>query len=504
MSLKKLFPPAALLAVSALLSRALGLLRDHLLAKTFGATLGTGLFDLDVYYAAFRVPDLIYNLLVLGTISAAFIPLFTQYKKDGALADAWKFASSMLHLMLVGVGILAGVLYLLAPWLAPLIAGGFSADQLELTVQLMRIMLLSPMLFAIASVLISIQDSFKTFFFRSLAPLFYNVGIIAGVLYWSPENGVIGVTWGVVLGAALQLIVQLPALFQVRYRHYWMLGANRSDVRKAFKLMGPRVVGLSLNQLMLIVNTAIASFLATGSITVFYLADNLQALPLGMIGLSLAITSFATLAELAAEPTPKAFAAEIRRVMNQILFLILPATVGLWVLRYEVIWFLLGHGKFTESDVALTGQVLGLLLISLFAQSLIPLLARGFYAYHDTKTPVLSAALGALVSITASLFLVFAFDWGVEGIALGFTLGTILNFKLLLRFLERLTGETLLSLQKTLKTLILSILMGLVVWILKENLPMSGSVTTQTLILLAYLATGMGVYFGGYRLLSRT
>ncbi|MBN1258687.1 murein biosynthesis integral membrane protein MurJ, partial [Candidatus Peregrinibacteria bacterium] len=242
-------PPTMLLALSALFSRLLGVIRDHLLAKTFGATAGTGIYNLDTYYAAFRIPDMLYNLLIFGAISAAFIPIFTKYKKRDDMENAWGFASSMLHLMLMIILVASGLAYLFAPQLAHLVAGGFTDEAFGITVRLMRIMLLSPIFFTFSAVLVSLQDSFKTFFFRSLGPLFYNVGIIFGILYFGQKFGVVGVTWGVVIGAALQLIVQLPALLQVGYKHKWMLGWARTDVREAFRLMVPRVLGLSLTQL---------------------------------------------------------------------------------------------------------------------------------------------------------------------------------------------------------------------------------------------------------------
>ncbi|MFH0820233.1 MAG: murein biosynthesis integral membrane protein MurJ, partial [Candidatus Peregrinibacteria bacterium] len=354
MKVKPFIPATLLLAFSALFSRLLGIVRDHLLASTFGATTGQGIYNLDTYYAAFRIPDMLYNLLIFGAISAAFIPIFTKYRKEGDEESAWAFANSMLHVMLLGVIVLAGIAYLFAPQLTHLVAAGFSPGDFETTTRLMRIMLLSPMLFSIASVLVSIQDSYRHFFFRSLAPIFYNLGIIFAIVKWGGQFGVTGVTWGVILGAALQLIVQLPALKLVHFRYKPVLGWRRPDVRNAFKLMGPRVLGLSLSQITMMVTTLIASFLATGSITIFYLADNLQNLPIGLIGISFAITSFATLSELASEPTPEAFTLELRRVMQAILFLIIPATVGMLLLRHEIVDVILLAGKFTAQDAELT------------------------------------------------------------------------------------------------------------------------------------------------------
>lgn len=490
-----ILPPTLLIALSALFSRFLGVVRDHLLAKTFGATAGTGIYNLDTYYAAFRIPDMLYNLLIFGAVSAAFIPIFTQYKKEGKFDDAWAFASSMLHLMLIGILIIAGIVYIFAPYLVHIVASGFDQSGLDTTVRLMRIMLLSPIIFAVSSVFISIQDSFKTFFWRSLGPLFYNVGIILGIIYFGQQFGIVGVTWGVIIGALLQLILQLPALFQVRYRHKWLLGYKRPDVREAFRLFIPRVLGLSLNQLTLVINTLIASFLMTGSITIFYLSDNLQALPLGIIAISFAITSFATLSELATESTTELFAIEIKRVMQQILFLIIPATLGMLILRSEIIDVILVNGKFSQSDAQITSKVLGFLLISLFAQSLIPLLSRGFYAYHNTKTPVYTALIGAFISITGSIVLALKMDFGVVGISIAFSVGAIINFILLYIFMRKKLGCYILEWGNILKMIFSGFVMAIIVSLCRYWIPYFGTFIQKIGTLLLITLIGIVVYF---------
>ncbi len=490
-----ILPPTLLLALSALFSRFLGIYRDHLLAKSFGASAGTGIYNLDAYYAAFRIPDVLYNLLIFGAISAAFIPIFTQYKKENKMQDAWAFASSMLHLMFLGVLGISVILYALAPQLTNLVAGGLGPVEFAQTTKLMRILLLSPILMSITAVLISLQDSFKTFFFRSLGPLFYNLGIIFGVIYWGAEFGTTGVTWGVILGVALQLLLQIPAMFKIGYKHEWVLGTKRKDVREAFKLLVPRVLGLSLNQLTLIINTLIASFLATGSITVFYLADNLQAVPLGIIAISFAITSFATLSELASEPSTEKFAKEIQRVMQQVLFLIIPATLGILILRDEIIDVILVAGKFTATDARLTSGVMAFLLISLFAQSLIPLLARGFYAYHDTKTPLITGALGAMVSIGGSIFLAIAMGYGIVGIAMAFSIGTILNFVLLYLFMVLKVKRDLLDWKHISKMITCSLIMSFGVIYAKGLMDYPVSIIDKIISLSVLAAIGVVIYF---------
>jgi len=492
-------PATLILAISALLSRVLGLVRDHLLARTFGASSGEGLYNLDAYYAAFRIPDLLYNLLIFGAISAAFIPIFTQYKKAGQKEKAWEFASNMMHLMLILILVMAGIAYLFAPQLTNLVAAGFEGETFDLTVRLMRIMLLSPIIFTFSAIFISIQDSFRIFFWRSLAPLFYNLGIIFGILYFAQDFGVVGVTWGVIIGALLQLFVQLPALKSLHYKHVWLIDSKRADVRKAFKLIVPRVVGLSLTQMTLIVNTLIASFLMTGSITIFYLADNLQAVPLGIVGISFAITSFATLSELAMEKTAENFVKEIATVAHRVLFLIIPATLGMLFLRTEIIDVILVAGKFTASDAAILETVLAFLLISLFAQSLIPLFSRGFYAYHNTKTPVLTALLGSLVSIGGSYLLAIQFAMGVSGIAIAFSTGMILNFLLLYILISRKCGRGILNWCNVMRMLYSGIFMYGILAIVGGNVSYGGTLIDRMGTLVLLTLVGMISYFGAAR-----
>ena len=490
-----IIPPTLMLALSSGISALLGVFRDHLLASTFGATAGEGIYNLDTYYAAFRIPDLMYKLLIFGTISAAFIPIFTQYKKKGDMDNAWAFSSSMLHLVFIGAVILSAIAYVLAPQLLQLIVPGFEAEQLALTVKLMRILLLSPIIFSISSTLISLQDSFKCFFFRSLGPILYNAGIIIGIIYFAENFGVVGVVWGVLIGAILQLIFQLPAFWQIGYKHKWILGWRRLDVRKALKLLGPRLLGLSLYQVNILVATFIASFLMTGAITIFYLAENVQMLPLSVISISFAITSFATLSELATEEDKSLFANEIKRVLHQILFLIIPATVGLILLRDEVINVIFLAGKFSLEDAAITSEVLKYLLLSLFSVSLLPILSRGFYAYHNTTKPVISGAIGVLVTVLSSLLFTFQFKWGVAGLGLAFSLGSFFNWLVLHHLIKRHLGHEIMNWWNIGKMVIASAVMSLVVMQFQRMVVFEGSVTYKIMLVLAMSAVGAIVYF---------
>ncbi len=488
-------PATLILAISALLSRLLGIFRDHLLASHFGASASSGIYNLDAYYAAFRIPDILYNLLIYGAVSAAIIPIFTQYKKSDQLKKAWEFASNILHLMLLSVLVLSAIAYIFAPVLTHLVAGGFDDESFRLTVRLMRILLLSPIIFTFSAIFISIQDSFKVFFYRSLAPIFYNLGIIFAILYFSSSLGVVGVTWGVILGAVLQVLIQIPALKRVSYKHLWILDFKRPDIRKAFKLIIPRIIGLSVSQITLLVNTLIASFLVSGSITIYYFADNLQAVPLGIIGISFAISSFATLSEFAMEKTIHSFLKELSTVAHRVLFFIIPASFGMFFLRSRIIHIILVAGKFTADDANVLKVVLGFLLISLFAQSLIPLFSRGFYAHHDTKTPVITAIFSSFLSVISSYSLAIVFNMGISGIAIAFSFGVILNFLLLYIFMAKKCQHLIFDYLKVLKMVFSAGIMYSSLFFSSFYLNFGSDLLSRISTLSILILLGMAVYF---------
>lgn len=493
-SFPKILRPTLLLGISALLSSLLGVFRDHLLAKTFGATSGAGIYNLDVYYAAFKIPDLLYFILVSGGISAAFIPIFTQYKKSGEMKKAWEFANNMLHVMFILVSCIALLAFIFAPQLTHLVAAGFKPEAFDLTVQLMRIMLLSPLIFTVSSIIISLQDSFKTFFFRSLVPIFYNLGIIASILFFAQDYGVVGLTWGVILGALLSLMVQLPSLKLMGYKYFRILDFKKPDLKKALVLMLPRVLTVGMFQISQLVYTLIASFLAVGSITILYFANNLYSLPLSIIAVSFSITTFATFSELAMEKTKKPFALEIKRVMQQILFFIFPATLGMILLRSQIIDTILFAGKFTVQDALLTAQVLFYMLISLFTHSLILLLTRGFYAFHDTKMPFHASLFGALLGIIFALFL--APPMGVVAIGIAITLSNVLTFFILYVAMQKKVRQSILDFLPVFKMMIASGVMALAVYVLQLSFAFPSSTVMRILYLFLMALGGAGVYFG--------
>ncbi|MDQ1284266.1 MAG: putative lipid flippase MurJ, partial [Patescibacteria group bacterium] len=428
---------AFVITVAGLASRFLGLIRDRFLASTFGAG-----DTLDVYYAAFRIPDLIYNLLILGALSAAFIPVFTGLISREKEDEAWKMANSIMNLALIFIIFLSVILAILAPFLMKIITPGFSPEKAGQAVLFTRIMFLSPLFLGISGIFGGILTSFKHFLVYSIAPLFYNLGIIIGVVVFVKLWGPIGLAWGVVLGAFLHMLAQYPAARALGYRHAWSLKECFFDreVRKVIRLMIPRTLGIAINQINLFVITIFASTLAAGSLAIMNFAQNLQGVPLGIFGSSFAIAVFPTLSAFHAKKDDQGFIEAFSKTFRQILFFVIPASVFILLLRAQLVRVILGAGKFDWEDTVLTFQVLGIFSLSLFAQCLVPLLARSFYSLHDTKTPFYIALAAEAVNILAVFLLIGKFQ--ILGLAMAFSLASLVQMSLLL-FALRTRFETL-------------------------------------------------------------
>lgn len=419
---------AAVIAFSSFVSRILGLFRDRVLAGEFGA--GP---ELDIYYAAFRIPDFIYNLLIFGSLSAAFIPLFATYlTSPNDRSEGFRFANVVLStgVVIVLPIVCAGILF--APIITKLfVAPGFSQEAQATTVLMTRIMFLSPVLLGVSGLVGSILQSFRRFFVYSLAPIFYNIGIIAGALFITPYLGVIGLAWGVVLGAFLHLLIQLPSLYGLGFAFRFLPNFKHEMLKTFVRLMAPRSLNLFIVQLNLIVVTIIASHLASGSITIFNFANNIQSFPVGIIGISFAVAAFPTLAQHIANGEKEKFIESLAKAMNEILFFILPLTVLIIALRAQIVRVLLGTGAFNWEDTIMTFETLGLFTVSLFAQSITPLLLRAFYAVKNTTIPLLISIGTLLLNVALSMYLVFFKSLDVQGLALAFSLSSIVGLILL-------------------------------------------------------------------------
>jgi putative peptidoglycan lipid II flippase len=393
-----------------MLSAVLGLLRDRLLAGTFGA--GS---ELDVYYTAFTVPDFIALVLVFGAIAAAVIPIFSGYLLKSK-EEAWKYLNTLLNVFIGFLIIVCTILIIFTPTIISIIAPGFSGAKKDLAVTLMRIMFLSPIILGVSNMISGILQVYHRFFVTALAPLLYNFGIIIGIIFFVPRFGLSGLAWGVVFGGVLHLMVQVPSFFFSGFRYKLSFNVFDAGVVKTIKLMIPRSLGLGAGQLNTIAITSIASTLVSGSIAVFNLANNLSSILVNAIAVSVSTASFPAMSMAFLRDESEEFLRKFSSIFRQILFLTIPISVLLFALRVQLVRVVLGAGKFDWADTKLTTACLGIMAINLIAPQLILFLSKTFYAAHNTKTPAIISGVAVICNIVLSLF----FVWLVQ-VSVGFS-----------------------------------------------------------------------------------
>lgn len=463
---------AIILGVASFFSRFIGVIRDRIFAHLFGADT-----MLDAYYAAFRVPDFIYSLLIVGALSAGFIPIFLElHKKDET--TAWKFTNTVIKIAccaLIGISL---VLFFIMPWLIEKTLPGMDAESIKTTILLSRVMLISPILLGISSVIGSVLQAMKSFVLYSLTPILYNLGIIVGATLFVPHVGIIGLAYGVILGAFLHLAIQIPSLFHLGFRSLPSLPFSHPAIKKIGILMIPRTIGLASNQITLVVLTSIASTLGAGSIAVYNFANNLQYFPIGIIGVSFALAAFPTLSEQASPERREEFIETLAGTIRQILFFILPITIIFLLLRAQIVRVLLGSGAFDWNDTIRTADMLALFSLSLFAQCLIPLIARAFYALQNTTIPTFAAIVSTIITIIGSIMT--KETYGITGLAFAFTAGSIAQLIILwiaLRYTIKTLREDIL-IHFLLKISLAIALMAIAIQGLKEPIAMFVDMTT--------------------------
>ncbi len=478
---------ALLLGVSALASRLFGLLRIGLIAGHFGRG-----EQADIYFAAFRIPDFVYNILIAGGVIIAFLPLFSEYYSKNK-EKAWQFTNYTLNTFLFLLVLLSLIFFIFTPQLLKFITPGFSARAQSTAIALTRLMFLSPILFGVGSIFSGILHYFNRFLVYSLAPILYNLGIIFGILVLTPFYGIFGVGIGVVLGALCHLLIQIPAAISCGFRYKFLFSFREPAIRKIFRLMVPRMFAVAAQQINLMVITAIASFITTGAIAIFTYANDLQYFPLGIIAIPFALASFPALSRAWAQGKKEKFFQTFSTTFHQILFLIVPASVLMFILRAQLVRLILGSfgdSKFDWLATRLTAACLGIFALGIFASALIPLLARAFFAFQNTKTPALIALFSVGLNIILSFSFVYLLSdtlWGwfpkqlanvlklkgieniaVLGLPLAFSLAMIFQFSLLLFFFVRKNRDVHLFLgtcPSLKKILIASFLMALTTYL---------------------------------------
>lgn len=454
---------AYILALSAVGSQVLALVRDRLFASTFGA--GT---VLDVYYASFRVPDLVYVFIASLVAATVLIPFVTEKLTNENKKEVSLFLGKILTFFIVLMIAVSAILFVAMPYLSDLVVPGFTEKEQETFVTLSRLLLLSPFFLGLSNLIGSAVQALRKFFVYALTPIVYNLSIIFGILFLYEPFGVEGLVYGVLLGAFLHFAIQVPLVVKEGIFPRLTPSFDTTVFKEVARLSLPRTLTLSVHHVLIIVFVSIASGMLAGSISIFTLAYNLQAVPVAIIGMSYSVAAFPTLSRLFSEGNKETFVNYIITAARHIIFWSLPVLALFVVLRAQIVRTILGAGAFNWQDTRLTAAALALFSFAVVAQNLMNLFVRGFYAAGDTKKPlVINLVSGVLILIFSFYFLhifetnetfrgFFESLFRVSGIPgtqilmlpLAFSLGAIINMTLIWKAFKREFRDEYVSLRK--------------------------------------------------------
>lgn len=496
----------AIVGAAFVLSRALGLVREAVIAGQFGAT-----GQLDAYIAAFRLPDTLFLLIIGGAVGSAFIPVFSQLMSKGREAQAWHLTSTLINASVVLLSLGGITLGFVAPWLVGgVLCSNCKPDQQATVTDLTRIMLLSPLFLGLGGWAQGILNARQQFTLPAFAPVFYNVAIITAAIFLAPTFGVYGLAWGVVAGALLHFGVQVPGLWKAGMRYSLRINLRDEGAGEVGRLILPRILGQAAFQANVIAMTTIALFLAAGSLSAFNYAYTIMILPHGVFALSLSTVTFPTMSAQFAEGKLDDLRTTLARAVRVLVFLTVPAAAGMFALREELVATLFQLGKFDVNATRLVASALAYFALGLVSYAVVEILTRAFYALHDTRTPVAIAVATVLLNLALAAYLALGVGMNQDGLALSLAVTTTLEMVLLWVWLGRKLPGWRLSSDDLLisigKSAAAAILMGgvlqLLMPLLRGLLPSSGTSKLEAIVLLAAgVALGGVIYLGVAKLL---
>lgn len=497
---------AGLLVMGFILSRLTGLIRESILSGLFGSGI-----EYEAYVTASQPPDTLFFVVAGGAIGSAFIPTFAGFLQRDQREDAWRLASAIMSLLPLLVAVLAAIIALFArPLMTYVLARGYVDDpvKLTLTIRMMRIMLLSSVIFSISGLFMGILNTHQRFLLPAFAPSLYNIGIILGGVFLTRWFGPYGLAYGMVLGSLLHMALQIPGLIAVNAKLRPSFNSRLPGVHEVARLMGPRVLGLTIVQVNFWVNIALATNMEEGSVSALRRAWYILLLPQGVIAQSIANAVFPTFSIQVARGETDALQATLGRVLRSVLFLAVPASVGLVILRLPIVQLIYQYGEFTPVDAQATAWALLFYGLGLISHSVLEIITRAFYAMHDTRTPVLVGGGAMLLNVVLSFLLIRVMGepgnvamGPFAGLALANTLATTLEAGLLLVLIRPRVGglEAPRTLTSLLKTGLASLAMGITIWLLVPTIARLG----QFLGPLVGVATG-GLVFVAFAVFLRT
>ena len=417
--------PAVILTGAFIASRLVGLVRDIAIGAQFGTSL-----DYDLYVAAFRLPDTIFSLLAGGALGSALIPVFARTLAQDQRAALWRLASAVGSLTVLACGLAALALVVFAPWLV-FVFPGFTGEAAERLVVLVRILALSPVLFALGEVTRRALNTLDHFLAPALGLVLYNAAILTAALTVARgEAGVTGLAVGAVCGAGLYVLIQVPALISRGVRYTPRLGLRDTAVRDTARLMGPRLIGQGVVHLNVLLTASIASVLPEGRLAALNYAWLVMMLPLGVFGMSIGDAIFPTFANLAAQGRTQALAWTSSRILGLVLFLTVPSAVALAIAGRPFVAALFERNAFTAESTAITVAALSWYALGLPAHAALEILTRSFFALYDTRTPVVAGALAMVSYVALALLLVGR----LEHVALAMALSAVTTVEAVVLF----------------------------------------------------------------------
>jgi putative peptidoglycan lipid II flippase len=454
---------AGMISLMFLLSRILGFVRESQAGSLFTR------FETDSFFAAFVIPDTMYYLLVGGALSAAFIPVFTEYLTKGQEEEGWKMTSTFINIvvLILTCVTLLGVFF--TKWIIPLEAPHFPAEKMGLLISLTRIMFPAVCFTALAGLMGGILNSYRRFLGPALGPNIYNIGIIIGAGLLGSHFGIKGMAIGVAIGAVGNFLTQLMFLPKCggRYYRFGYIDLKNPGFQRMLFLWVPALIGLSADSVNIWATIAMASALPEGGITAIRFASRLVQLPIGVFAAGISMAFFPLLSSLVTEKKMENYKDTLSLALRTIFFIMIPAGIGLIVLRYPIVKLLFERQKFTPHDTELTAYALLFYCLTIFAHAAILMLPRAFYALQDTRTPVIVS----VISVSSSIF----FNWlflkythlGVGGFALSFSIMGLINMSLLMIILRRkiggIRGYHILS--SFIKSTMAALIMGGTIWV---------------------------------------
>lgn len=480
-----------------LVGRLLGLVRDQAVAYFFGAQ-----STADAFFLAYKIPFLL-SLTASAALTATFIPVFTQRLVKGRREEAWELSVSVTNASLLVLASITVAAILLAPWLVPLVGPGFDPDTMDLAITLFRVLMLGVIFAGLAGLATGILNSLRRFALAAFAPALVSVVAVVFLVLFAEDWGIAALAWGTMVGSLVSALVLFPPLLKQGMRYSPRIDWDMPGLREVGIMVWPILIGSAVGKVSIFVDQVLGSLLGPGSISALNYSEKLFQLPLGLFVAGITVPIFPLLSEHVAANEPERLKATLNFALRLIAFVMIPASIGLIVLRVPIIALLFQHGKFTADDTERTAWALLFFSLGLFSYAGRDTLTRVFYAYHDTRTPVKISVAAVLINIASSYVLMLFL--GVGGLALGTTIALTVNFIVLVELLRRKLGPMGFgrSLRSFLRVLAISVAMGAVVWgadrLLAETL--SPGTATLAVRVAVGLAVGAGVYLGTAALL---